>query len=162
MSLIYLVLFIMMRYLPLITFLLYIGYHARQQTRVDVFNSSLFVSVAVWRMNKKNKKTKCWHELQYIGILHHLNGVWTVEWVKDLLNIREVDDNVDNSPSRWLSFGYEVTFWLCWCHLYLLSTTSCRLEQFRNSWDCLFETSPSNMALDQVIRSLGFFMKADW
>lgn len=30
-----------------------------------------------------------------------------MECVKDLLNIREVDDNVDNSPSRWLSFGYE-------------------------------------------------------
>lgn len=30
-----------------------------------------------------------------------------MELVKDLLNIREVDDNVDNSPSRWLSFGYE-------------------------------------------------------
>ena len=85
-----------------------------------------------------------------------------MEWVKDLLNIREIEDSMGNSPSRWLSFGYEklLSDYICAVYinyqLLLVGWGSPRTHETL----CLFETSPSNVALEQVIRSLGFFLES--
>lgn len=121
---------------------------------------SLFINVVIWTRIFWKKKQNVDMNFSIVEF-YHLNGVWTVEWVKDLLNIREIEDNMGNSPSR-LSFGYEKLLSDYIGAIYInyqllfVGWSSPRTHETL----CLFETTSSNVALDQVIRSLCFFLES--